>query len=87
MNKGFNIDLEMNKLLTSEPVKSAVKKTASVKNDITYFISTFAELSMELEKRGLYKSASSVKEVAKSLVDSAKNDIEALKVGQLYGLV
>jgi hypothetical protein len=90
MNKGFNLDFEMNKLLTSQPVKSVVQKTASVKvakNDTSYVISAIAEMSIELNKRGFSKSAASLKQVAKSLVDNSKNDIDVLKVGQLYGLV
>lgn len=89
MKTNFNLDLEMNSILQSENVKIAsvdtINKIAS-KDDISSFVVKFAEMALELDKRGMFKTSESLKKAARSLVEDS-SDPQVKNIGQLYGLV
>ena len=88
MKPKFNLDVEMNQILSSETVKQSsqnINKLMSNSEDVSAYLVTLAELSMILESRGLSKTASTLKAAAASLIN--EKDAELLKIAQLYGLI
>jgi|LauGreDrversion4_2_1035121.scaffolds.fasta_scaffold198201_1 hypothetical protein len=90
MKPEFNLDIEMNGILASESVKTASIKTASIleekNNSTSLAVAKIAEMAIELNKRGMSKTATALKAAAISLIE-ASSDEEVKHVGQLYGLV
>lgn len=88
MKPKFSLDIDMNQILNSETVKQAsqnINKLASNSQDVSSYIVTLAELSIVLESRGLLKTASTLKQAAKALIND--KDTEVLKIAELYGLI
>jgi len=89
MKPKFDLDLEMNSILSSESVKVAsIQKATQVQenNSTSSFVAKIAEMAIELNKRGMSKTATALRAAAISLVESS-SDEEVKNVGQLYGLV
>jgi hypothetical protein len=89
MKPKFDLDLEMNSILSSESVKVAsVQETVQAKetNSTSSCVAKIAEMAIELNKRGMSKTATALRAAAISLVESS-SDEEVKNVGQLYGLV
>lgn len=87
MKQKFNLDLDMNSILQSDNVKTAslIEKKASY-NPLSELVVKVSEMALELNSRGMTKTAKSLKEAAMSIVASS-NDDELKRIGQLYGLV
>ncbi len=87
MKQKFNLDLDMNSILQSDTVKTAslIEKKASY-NPLSELVVKVSEMALELNNRGMTKTANSLKEAARSLVESS-NDDQLKRLGQLYGLV
>lgn len=88
MNPKFNLDLEMYGILNSQSVKTASTESLVEKtnNSTSSFVSKIAEMAMELDRRGMSKTATALKAAAILLIESSSEE-EVKNVGQLYGLV
>jgi hypothetical protein len=90
MKLQFNIASEMNEILQSSLVKSASvveQKTSKNYDEISSHIINLSEMAIELDNRGMNKTASSLRKTARMFLDSVEINSQAYKIAELYGLV
>lgn len=85
----FNLDHEMNGILESDLVKDASIKNVTNKNysNLSLHVKNLSEMAIELDKRGMCKTAASLLNTAKIIVKESDKNSDVYKIGELYGLV
>lgn len=85
----FNLYHEMSSILESDLVKEASVNTITSKNhsNLSLHVKNLSEMAIELDKRGMCKTAASLLTTAKMIVRESDKNSDVYKIGELYGLV